>query len=1006
MKFHFNKFTRTQLAQVLERIGKSIYAPIAELEITAWRTKEPVPYALRESGEKMTLKIGDSWGQLFDCAWFRLRGRVPKTAAGQNVVLLVDVNGEALVVDRNGQPQQCLSPTSSIFDRRLGLPGKTVIPITPRAKGDEDIDIWLDVGNNDLFGNLQNNGRIQQAAIAVCHPELRSLYYDYEVLLELMQQLPENTARHQRILWALYKASIRLNEFTDDEARLARADLAPELARQNGDYALQIAAIGHSHLDLAWLWPIRETIRKGARTFSNILKLMDQYPDFIFGASQAQLYQWMKEYYPPLYSRVKEQVARGRWEVLATTWVEPDTNLISGEAFVRQFLYGKKFCQQEFNLDPEVLFLPDSFGYTAALPQIMKQCGVHYFLTIKLSWDRFNVYPHHSFWWQGIDGTSVLVHMPPEGTYNSSAAPRAVRMAEHEYLDKNISENALLVYGIGDGGGGPGEEHLERLQREKNLAGIAPVTQQTVRAFFDKLAADQDHFATWTGELYLGMHQGTYTTQTRSKRYNRQLESALHDLECLAAMAHLLAQADYPQETIEKIWKELLLYQFHDILPGSSITRVYEESLQRYAALLEEARRLSLSAQSRVREYINTQGFREPIVVFNSLSWPRSRWLTLDEHWYLVQVPAMGYTTLEGNNETTSFPPIAAEPNRLENECLRVLLDDQGYISSIFDKEKQREVILPGAVANELVVFHDDGDAWDFSVDYRYRRAGTFRLEAATVTIDGPRGIITQTRRFNHSRMIQHMVLTAGQRQLDFETELDWQEDHKMLRAQFPLNIRSAASKSEIQFGHILRPTHRNTSWDNAKFEICAHQWIDLAQSDYGVALLKDTHYGHYAEENRLDINLIRSPSLPDPLADRCHHEFRYSLLPHAGDPLTSGVIRAAYEFNHPLLYLRGARSNIGKLPAEYTLVNIDVENVILETVKQAEDGADIILRFYEAFGWHQKAAVRLNIPIAAAFQTNLLEEIMEPVAVSSATINLAFKPFEIKTIRLRPAAT
>lgn len=1004
MKFHHNKFTKTQLAQVLVRIGKSIYEPIAAVEITAWRTREPVSFQNRERGEQLTLKIGDTWGQLFDCAWFRVRGQVPKTAAGQNLVLLIDLNAEALVVDGNGQPQQCLSPTSSIFDRRLGLPGKTVIPITSQATGTEEICIWLDVGNNDLFGNLQNNGRIEQACIAICHPELRALGYDYEVLLELMQQLPEDTARHQRILWALYRASIRLNEFNDSEARLARADLAPELARHNGDYPLHIYAIGHSHLDLAWLWPIRETIRKGARTFSNVLHLMARYPDFVFGASQAQLYQWMKEHFPALYARVKQEIARGRWEVLATTWVEPDTNLIGGEAFIRQFLYGKKFCREEFGIDPEILFLPDSFGYTAALPQIMKQCGVHFFLTIKLSWDRFNVYPHHSFWWQGIDGTSVLVHMPPEGTYNSSAAPRAVRKVEQEYLDKNISENCLLVYGIGDGGGGPGEEHLERLQREKNLEGIPPVTPATVRFFFDQLIAEQDHFATWRGELYLGMHQGTYTTQSRSKRYNRQAEQALHELEWLAAMAHLLAQADYPQPAIESIWKELLLYQFHDILPGSSITRVYDESLPRYAELLAEMHRLSLAAQSLIQLKINTLGVQQPIIVFNSLCWPRTQWLKIEDQWYWVRVPAMGYTTLEANDRATGFPSLVAQPNRLENEYLRVELDEQGQIRSIFDKENEREIVAPGAVANELIVYHDDGDAWDFSVDYRYRQAGSFALSTTSATTDGPRGIITQTRHFQRSQLIQRIALTAGQRQLDFESVVNWQEDHKMLRAQFPLNIRAEESLSEIQFGYIKRPTHRNTSWDHAKFEICAQKWIDLAQSDYGVALLKDTHYGHYAEENLLDINLLRSPSLPDPRADRGHHEFRYSLLPHAADPLTSGVIRAAYEFNCPLTFIHGSGNNRGDWPPTQPLVSIDVENVILETVKKAEDAPDIILRFYEAFGWHQQAAIRLHFPATTAFRTNLLEEIIEPVSISSSIITLTFKPFEITTIRLRLA--
>ena len=1001
MKFHYNKHTKTQLSQLLPRIGNAIYEPIADLTITAWRTKEPVPFDQRQSGEKLYLKVGDKWGDLFDCAWFQFVGQAPKSAAGKKVVLMIDLSGEALVVDGKGNPELCLTTISSIFDRRLGLPGKNIVPWLEQADGGEEIAIWADAGNNDLFGNLQNNGTIQQAAIAVCHEELRELYYDYEVLHNLLQQLPEDSARYQRILYGLYKASIRMNEFTEAEAKLARADLAPELKKQNGDYSLQVSAIGHAHLDLAWLWPIRETIRKGARTFANVLKLMDRFPDFKFGASQAQLYQWMKDYYPSLYARVKEKIAEGRWDILGATWVEPDTNIIGGESFVRQFLYGKKFFKTEFGKNIDLLCLPDSFGYTGALPQMMKKCGVDYFMTIKLSWDRYNVYPNHSFFWQGIDGSRVLVHMPPEGTYNSSALPEAIKKMEREYLDKAVSENCLLVYGIGDGGGGPGEEHLERLQREKNLEGIAPVTQDKLLPFFQRLETEQENFQTWVGELYLGMHQGTYTTQGRSKWFNRKLEIALREAEFWASLAAFVTDENYPQQELEAIWKELLLYQFHDILPGSSITRVYDESLARYAMLVQQVNDLIENFQTPLFRQINTSDFEQPIIFTNSLSWERNEWVKIDEHWFSAQVPAMGYATIEQKDSHVAFPPLLAQSFLLENDILLVKFNEDGTIISVFDNENQREVIQTGTFANELAIYHDDGDAWDFPADYEYRVAGKFELVSSEAFLDGPQAVMKQVRQYGNSTMTQKIILTAGSRRIDFETEVEWDERHKMLRASFPVAVQATESVSEIQFGNIKRPTSQNTDWERAKFEICAHKWIDISQADYGVAVLNDSKYGFKVFGNVLDIDLLRSPGLPDPQADRGTHRFTYSLFPHAGDHISGGVVRAGYELNVPIKAIPTAKHS-GKLPDKLSFFAIDSENVIIETIKKAEANDDFILRLYEAFGMHKEITVHSTYPIQSAQLTNMLEEKIRQLDVKSNSFSLEFKPFEIHTVRLK----
>lgn len=1003
MKFYYNKHTKTQLSQLLERIEKAIYEPIAELEITAWRTKEPVPFSERKSGEGLHLKVGDKWGDLFDCAWFYFSGKIPNSAAGEKIVLMIDLSGEALVVDQDGNPMQCLTTKASTFDLTLGMPGKTIAPFVGNANGGEKVELWLDAGNNDLFGNLKNNGTVQQACLAICHSEIQSLYYDYEVLLNLFQQLPQDSARYQRIQYALYKACIRLNRFNEAEARAARTELVPELTKQNGDYSLKVSAIGHAHLDLAWLWPIRETIRKGARTFSNVLMLMDQYPDFKFGASQAQLYQWMKDRYPALYQKIKKKVMEKRWDLLGAPWVEFDTNVSGGEALIRQFLYGKKFFLKEFNKDIKILFLPDSFGYTGALPQIMKKCGVDYFVTIKLSWDQFNEYPHHSFIWQGIDGSEVLVHTPPEGTYNSAAAPQAIRKAETAYLDKAVSEDCMLVYGIGDGGGGPGVEHLERLERERNLEGIAPVKQENVLAFFKRLEKDKEKFHSWVGELYLGVHQGTYTTQGRNKRYNRKLELALREIEFVSVLSGLFSKSNYPKEPVEKIWKEILLYQFHDILPGSSITRVFEESLERYASCTSEINDLKTSQLSGIIEKIDTSNLSDPFLVINSLSWERKEWIKLGKSWHRVEVSPMGYIVIDQQKSASETARLVAEPNRLENEYLRVQFDDEGNICSIFDKENQREVLQKKTIANELKVYHDDGDAWDFSVDYNYRIAGKFELKSSQVCVDGPKIIVTQNREFGRSKLYQDIVLTAGSRRLDFVTTVDWNERKKMLRASFAVDIHTTESVSEIQFGHIRRPNHQNTSWESAKFEICAHKWIDISQADYGVALLNDSKYGYKVVGNVLDINLLRSPQHPDPKADQGGHEFTYSLFAHTGNHLSGGIIQAGYELNIPLEALAiEKQKKPGNLPQNFSFISVDVENVIVESVKKAEDSDDIILRLYEAYGMSNQAKITLGIPVKFAHLTNMLEKNIADLKIESNSILLDFKPFEIKTVRLK----
>jgi alpha-mannosidase len=997
---YFNLHKQRELKALPQLLFDAAYTPLAALEVAAWVTREPAPYAQRFDGRRVSLAPGRKWGDLFDSAWFHFTGRVPEEAAGQDIVLLIDVNGEACVVDDAGQPVLGLTNVNSEFDYSLGRPGKRVVPFAARAAGGEAVDVWADAGCNDLFGRMQDGGTLKEAVIAVRHPELLALAYDVEVLHELMQQLPPDSARHQRIWAALNDAALLLNDLTDAEAARARAVLAPELAKRGGDPSLTISAVGHAHIDLAWLWPLRETIRKGARTFSTALRMMERYPDYVFGASQAQLYLWMKERHPELYAQVKRRVAEGRWEVQGAMWVEADTNVTGGEALARQLLLGKRFFRDEFGVDVTNLWLPDVFGYSGALPQLLRKAGVRTFMTQKLSWSEVNRFPHHSFWWQGIDGSRVLAHMAPEDTYNSSAAPRAVAKAERNYQDKSVSERCLLIFGIGDGGGGPGEEHLERLAREKDLHGLAPVVQEPAARFFDRLEAESARFETWAGELYLERHQGTYTTQGRSKRANRKLELALREAEWASALAAWTAGRPYPAGVLLDIWREMLLYQFHDILPGSSIGRVYDESLARYTALLTQVEGLTAAAEDSLSARVDTAGMAEPLIVGNSLSWPREEFVAHAGRWLRVSVPPMGYAAVDAAAAAPEFIPPEATPDRLENAFLRVRFGPDGTLASVYDKEHDREVLAPGEAGNRLAEYRDHGDAWDIPAHYDERLPEAFALESVEAGVDGPRACVTHIRRHGRSTLRQDIVLMAGSRRLDFVTRVDWRERGRMLRASFPTSVRADEAACEIQFGHLRRPTHANTSWDLAKFEVCAHKWVDLSERGYGVALLNDCKYGHALRGSTLDLNLLRSTSSPDPDADLGAHEFTYALLPHAGDLVAGRVIQSAYELNVPMRMAPALRQS-GPAPARASFLQVDAPNIIVEAVKQAEDGADLIARLYEATGASTRAKVRVSLGAASAALVDLMEEHPQPLVLEDGCVELRFAPFEIHTLRL-----
>lgn len=984
----------------LERKAKAVvYKPLADLDAEMWWSEEPLSFADRMKGKYSKLKVGDCWGKLWDCAWFRFTGVVPAEAAGSKVVLLIDVGGEGCVFDEEGTPLRGLTCVNSEFDLSLGLPGKRVLQFLPCAAGGEKVDIWVEAGMNDLFGKYKNDGKLVEASIATCNDAARALYYDIHVLVDLYGSLDDGY-RKDELAGILGRVNAILDEFTPEKMEAARKVLDYALEQKNSD-AITFSAIGHAHIDLAWLWPIRETIRKGGRTFSTVLELMERYPEYKFGASQAQLYQWMKERYPKLYEKVKKRVADGRWEVQGALWVECDTNVSGAEAMVRQILYGKKFFREEFGVDVKTFWLPDAFGFSAAIPQLMKLSGTDYFTTIKMTWNYVNTFPYNTFIWKGLDGSSVLAHIPPEGTYNSSARPSALRKAEKEFKQKDISSNALMLFGIGDGGGGPGPEHLERIAREHDLDGVPRVCYEHAVDFFKRLDPIRPNLPVWRGEMYLENHQGTFTSQAKNKYYNRKLELALRQAEAACRMAELVTGLKYPEDELVRIWKEALLYQFHDILPGSSIKRVYDESCERYAVMLEEVNKISSGALTALADCIDTGETSAPAIAFNNTSWERTEWIKGENGWMKVNMPSMGYSVFSREAVENGSYSVSIQDGVVENDKVKVVLNDNGFIDSVLLKSNGMEMLREGCQGNVMTVHQDSGDAWNIDPKYLKLPIEYPKLVSRSTYIDGPKAVVRQTFEYGASRIEQDMVLVDGSARIDFVTRVDWHENKKMLRVRFPASIDVPEAACEIQFGHVMRPTHSNTSWDLAKFEVPHHRFADVSTPTAGLALLNNCKYGIRVHDCVLDLNLIRSTEYPGVEADLGAHEFTYALYPHEGDLVAGGVVREGYFLNVPVEIMT-VNPHGGCLPVRNSLVAVSDENVVVESVKRSEDGKATVIRLYEASGAYRKSTVKLGIPAAEVKEVNLMEENPIPVEINKDSVELQFHPFEIKTLYVK----
>ena len=859
----------------------------------------------------------------------------------------------------------------------------------------------------------------------------------------------ETNDRRRRLLHAALEEALLAidltaprDQFVSDLTAM-RKRLADRLAEIGTEAeAGRLCLTGHSHIDTAWLWPIRETIRKCGRTFSTAARLMEQFPDYIFSCSQPQLYAYTKRHFPELYREIRKWVRRGRWETTGAMWVEADCNTTSGEALVRQMLYGIEFFRKEFGTRPRCLWLPDVFGYSGALPQILQRCGLPHFFTCKLHWQSRNRFPNHLFRWRGIDGSTVLAHVPLlPGGYNSNTEPHDLRQSWGNFLQKDRYDEVLVPFGYGDGGGGATTLMLEFADRAKDYPGLPKCRQDGAEAYLAQADRSAAELPVWDGELYLETHRGTYTTHGATKKANRLNELRYREAEIFGAIAARFGQK-VPVDDLLEGWQTILLHQFHDILPGSSIGEVYVETLADHDRITAVGEKIIDRSLKAIAAQVTPAGRGRNVCVFNSLGWGRSDVAEtvlpdrgpdvrfVDENGNEVpgqvvdrqdgkarvvfapeHVPAAGYATFvvktgrDRRRRTGSTPDgLRVSADRLENRYYALELDVDGAITRLLDKRCDREVVATGQVLNDLQLFQDgpEGEAaWNVHNTFEKRRYPFDGKTTIRVIERGPvRAAIRVTRRHRRTVIEQDIMLYDRLPRIDFVTRADWRARQTMLKAAFPVDVLSTLATFEIQYGALERATHRNTSWEQEKFEVCAQRWVDLSEAGYGVSLLNDCKYGHDVKDNCLRITLLRGPESPDPTADLGHHAFTYSLLPHLGDWRDAETVRRAMELNVPMRVLP-RRGRDGRLPPSHSFLTVDGEGVVFEALKRAEDGRGWILRVYESHGGRGPITVRCSDPLKSVIECNLVEEDERKIRTRRGGFTFTIKPYEIKTFRI-----
>lgn len=1034
-----------RIAELTEALMANYFVYDTEVLEGVWFRDGKFTYEQREEGTWLPFDTEhDTWGYADCYAWMKHSFTVPTRFAGRPVYYQI--------LPQEGKKWAWGSPQALLYANGEALQGfdsnHTRTRLLDCAYGGEHYEMLLNLyaGGRDYEGKIGTRLRLLSV-----DDEVEKLYWHLRTPLEVANlKEPDELARiHllQTLNEAVSLVSFHLPYGEDflESVREATAYLEKELYGKR-EMEATVSAVGHTHIDVAWLWRLRQTRDKTSRSFATVLKLMEEYPDYRFMSSQAQLYEFIRQEHPAIFARIRESVRQGRWEPEGGMWVEADTNLSSGESLVRQFLVGKRFFRNAFGADCKILWLPDVFGYSAALPQIMKQCGINYFMTTKISWNEYDKLPYDTFLWRGIDGSEVLTHFISTmdtvkeekdwiTTYNGDLNPSQVIGCWQRYQQKDLNRDVLFAFGHGDGGGGPTHGMLERGRRmHMGIEGCPKVEFQFARDYFDRLQKDiagRKRLPRWVGELYFEHHRGTLTAQASAKRWNRRSEFLYHDLETLESLVNLDHLSSYPSAALLEGWKVILLNQFHDILPGSSIREVYEDSQKQYEDLHRTGGRMLEKALQQASRRVGLA--RDSLLLFNTLGFSRREvaemqrpqhtgFLLRDPQsgavlpWQKTfdgkiiftspEVPAKGYCAISVEaGEQRQTTPLTATLREMHTPFFDLTFDEAMQIASLIDRRTGRSVAPQGEPLNRLIVYEDrpfEHRAWNVQAYYTEKSWVLSDVSHAEVLECGPvRAVVLVERKFLHSVIRQYITAYAELDRIDIRNEIDWDDSYLLLKADFPVDVNAVKATFDIQFGNIERVTHENTLWDFAQFESCAHKWADLSDNSFGLAVLNDCKYGYSAKDGHIALTLLRSANDPQPKQDCTHHTFTYSLYPHAGPAAISRVVQEGYSLNCPL-YTMFSNAQKGAWPERFSLACVDADNIILETVKRAEDSDALILRLYETWNRATDCSIRFGRLMEMAAQCDMMEENEALLQVEGNRLRLHFRPFEIKTLKVR----
>jgi alpha-mannosidase len=989
----------------------------------------PEPHATQNEAKKgpwQPVEPGYKFGPAYRTVWFKLKGKVPKEFAGEEVIVFAEVGGERTVWENN-------SPTHGVDG-----PHRFCTWIE-EAKGGESVEVYVQSYTRNA--QVRVTGRepkreelvetVGEPALSVVYRDVQALYYDAAFAFDLMGAMDQDDPAHETILRALNDVCNVYASGAQDWIARSRKIIRDALGSLNGELKHAVTPVGHAHLDTAWLWPLEITHKKMAHTTATQLDFIEKYPEYVFSHSQASQYEWLEKEYPVLFERVKKAVKQGQWEPVGSMWVEADCNVTGGESLVRQFLYGRRYFRNKLGFETHDMWLPDVFGYSAALPQILAKFNIDYFTTQKISWNQFNTFPHHTFWWQGIDGTKIWSHFPPVNTYCGDCTPKELVAGVKRHRDKGRSDMSLYMFGHGDGGGGPEEKHLEFLRRARVAPGLPEVASgKRAIDFFKEAKARSKDLLTWSGELYFELHRGTYTSQAAAKKGNRVSEFLLRDAELLSCFAEGFPKS-YPAAKLEEAWKLVLLNQFHDIIPGSSVNEVYVDAARDYAKVAAIGEKIVEDALKEIGGKFDTSEMSRPVALFQNsvfgsqgaIPWNEKEEpvsLAVGDDSLPVQViddfgdRKLIFPTPEGALGSVAIGDLSdrspevryrlkASNRKIENDQMVVRFDANGNITSVESLEDGCEFIESGKAANMFQILDDKPlawSAWDVDVYSQETAKDLVKSESFEIVERGPVRVAARVVKRVGKSVIRQTISLGPTPGIRFDTEVDWHEDDKMLKVAFPVNVNSTRATFEVQFGNVERSTHMNTSWDMARFEVCAQKWVDLSEADQGVALINDCKYGYDVQGNVMRLTLLRSPKAPDPECDMGVHRFTYVLYPHFGPYNHAGVVAAAYAVNAPVrsAFLEKAHGESGSLP---TLVSCDDRNLVVETVKKAEDDDSIIVRVYECHNGRGPAELYCVRQVKRAWLCDLEEKPITELEIVDGVVMFEYKPFEIITIKL-----